>query len=515
MIFVRYHPMRIALLIILVLFLVFNNAPASFAQQPDTGVQWSQVMPIPSPKEVNSWFPDLAVDSQDHVHVVWNVTGDLGVDHLGGESVFYSMWDGQQWSSFNDIVTPGKGIVRHAIAVDAYDTLHFVFGWLKMYHKQALSNEASSAAAWTLPTLVNSRGGTYMKDIVVYQDTLHVLYDDYGAGDEEGECPQCADIFYRRSPDRGLTWSAPVALFLTDHVGSARSQIEIDRTGTIYVTWDEGWDRLSDQQSPQKSGVYMYSTDGGYTWSRPSIISYPDSSNVQLTVGSNSQGGVMLVWRTLSREYPGIYYMWSVDYGESWSPPQTLPSVVARSSTTPFDMYDMATDSAGHIHLLVVGHLSAEQDNQKPPGLYHFKWDGNNWSSPTLIYEGNWHPEYPHLIIHQGNQFHATWFIRQDLFNPTEPNQVWYAQGHSSAPAQTPIPPPTFTPTPPPPTPTPTLTPTPTSTIDPGLIQVTIPTGAIDSANTNTDELILLVMSLLPAALIITVIVIGVRFWRR
>ncbi|MCP4363469.1 MAG: exo-alpha-sialidase, partial [Chloroflexi bacterium] len=244
------------------------------------------------------------------------------MDHLGWETVFYSVWDGQQWSPFNDIVVPGEGIVRHAIAVDAADNLHFVFGWLTMQHKQAPSNEALSAKAWTLPALVNSRRGTYMKDIAIYQDTLHVLYDDYGAGNVEGECPKCADIFYRRSPDRGLTWSEPISLFPTDHIGSARVQIEIDRTGTIYVTWDEGWDRLSDQRTPQKTGVYMYSADGGYTWSTPSIISYPNLSNTQLTVGSNGLGGVILVWRTESKDYPGIFYMWSEDYGQSWSPPQ-------------------------------------------------------------------------------------------------------------------------------------------------------------------------------------------------
>jgi hypothetical protein len=491
------------------------------AQQPEAETQWDQAMPIPSPKEIRAWFPDLAVDSQDRVHVVWNVTGDLGVAHLGGEAVFYSMWDGQQWLPFNDIVVPEIGIVRHAIAIDDHDTLHFAFGWHEMYYKQALSNEASSAAAWTLPTLINSRNGTYMKDIVAYQDTLHVLYDDFGAGDEEGECPQCADIFYRRSPDRGLTWSVPVALFPTDHVGSARVQMEIDRTGTIYVTWDEGWDRLSGHETAQKSGVYMYSTDGGHTWSRPSIISYPNSSNVQLTVGSNSQGGVMLVWRTRSLDYPGIYYMWSVDYGESWSPPQTLSNILVRNMTTPFDKYDMATDSAGHIHLLVVGHLSSDPKAEKPPGLYHFEWDGNAWSAPSPLYEESWYPEYPHLVVHRGNQLHATWFVRQAVFDETEPHQIWYAHGQSSAPVETPIPRPTSNPSPtsmpttPTPTPVPTLTPRPTPTLDPDLAKVSVSSEAATSIYTETDELLLLAKSLIPAILIIVVVVVGIRLWRR
>jgi hypothetical protein len=183
-------------------------------------------------------------------------------------------------------------------------------------------------------------------------------------------------------------------------------------------------------------------------------------------------------------------------------------------------MYDMATDSAGHIHLLVVGHLSAERDNQKPPGLYHFEWDGEDWSSPTPVYEESWYPEYPHLVIHRGNQLHATWFIRQDVFNAIEPHQIWYAHGQSSAPAETPVARPTSEPvsqsevveTP---TPSPAPTSVPTSTLDPDLAQLSVPAEATDSIYTETDELLLLLKSLAPAALIVVVIVIGVRALRR
>jgi hypothetical protein len=115
--------------------------------------------------------------------------------------------------------------------------------------------------------------------------------------------------------------------------------------------------------------------------------------------------------------------MWSEDFGTTWSPPKTLPGIVSRTSSTPFDMYDMATDSAGHIHLLVVGRLGSS--NKPSPGLYHFEWDGQAWSEPTALYEGTWYPEYPNLVVHEGHQLHATWFMRQDLFQAAEPNQIW------------------------------------------------------------------------------------------
>jgi hypothetical protein len=344
---------------------------------------------------------------------------------------------------------------------------------------------------------VNSRGQTYLSDIAIYQDTLHIIYDDEGAKGEEVECPGCADIYYRRSTNRGLTWLAPVALFPTG-TGSSRAQIEIDRTDTIYVAWDEGWDRRTSRGEPQY-GVYIYSTDGGSTWSAPTSVLYPNATNAQLSVGSDGQGGVMLVWRTTSREYPGIYYMWSVDRGKSWSPPQTLPDIVARVWSSPFDLYDMATDSAGYIHLLVTGHLSEERVGQEPPGLYHFEWDGNSWSPPVPVYEGSWHPEYPHLAIHQGNQLHAAWFVREGSYGESvAPHQVWYAHGQSTSPAQTPISRPTFTPMP---TATPSATATPTATPYPTLSLES--TGLPDGLYTESDEVLRLAIALSPAVLVI------------
>ncbi|MDH4136512.1 MAG: exo-alpha-sialidase [Anaerolineae bacterium] len=471
-------------------------------------------MRIPSPEETSSWFPDLAVDREGRVHVVWCETDHLAmnysqpgddIDPSKFERLYYSMWDGQQWSQANDIVPSQQNIIRNAIAVDDYNVLHLLFDFsppFGLYYKKAQASQASSAAAWTPPRLVNSRSGTYMSDIAIFQDTLHIVYDDRGAA--EGECPGCADIFYRRSTDRGLTWSTSVALFPTG-TGSNYAQMEIDKTGVVYLAWNEGWDRLGGRGSP-RYGVYMYSADGGSTWSAPTIVSYPNATNMRFAVGSDGQGGVMLVWRTASPEYPGIYYMWSTDYGESWSPPQALPDIFAQPTTSGHGMYDMATDSAGHIHLLVTGRLSIAQD---PPGVYHLEWDGNNWSSPLVVYKGDWYPMYPHLVIDRGNQLHVTWSISESQ-ETDEPLQAWYAHGQSQAPAETPVPLPTPIPSP---MATPLATSTPTATPYPTLA----PGGAAlpDGLYTENDDLLRLLIGLAPVLILATAIL-AIRFgWLR
>lgn len=519
--FIPYQRVVLFLAVGLGLLWVFSASDISLAQGPDADVVWDKAAQIPSPEETSSWFPDLAVDSQGHVHVVWNETDHFGL--IGTnliESVYYSTWDGKEWSQFNDILPPKPDIIRNAITIDDYDTLHLSYGWLEMFYKRSRADQAFSAAAWTAPDLINSRHLTYQKDIAAYKDTIHIVYDDRGGGDPEGECPNCADIFYRHSLDRGVTWSAPEPLFPSDNIGSARPQLEVDKNGAVYVTWDEGWDRFSNYTSAEQYGVYIYSVDGGTTWSPPLMITYPESKNAQLTAGSDGEGGVMLVWRTGSPDYPGIYYMWSKDYGATWQQPKTFPNIISRRVSTPFDMYDMATDSAGHIHLLVVGHLTSNDGSV--PGLYHFEWDGQTWSDPTALYEGDWAPEYPHIVVNRGNQLHATWFIRQDLFDPSEPHQIWYVHGQSSAPAVMPEIQPTATPTLTPailttrtPSPTPTSLPTPTPTLDPAVKELAVPEGATEAIYTDVDDIILLAQSLMPAAIIIIVVIVTLRIWQR
>jgi len=212
--------------------------------------------------------------------------------------------------------------------------------------------------------------------------------------------------------------------------------------------------------------------------------------------------------------------MWSSDWGETWSFPQGLPDIVARIYINPFDIYDMATDSLGQIHLLVVGNLYsgefAPPDENQPPGLYHYIWDGEKWSGPITIYEGSWYPEYPHLVISQGNQLHSTWFLRQDPFAPNSPHQVWYASGRSSAPSVIPTARPT-------PSPTSSTMPvlsrdsdvTPTPEFDPSEWQDSDPPLSSEGLYSEQDDLFLIGISLFPALLLAAMVMIIIRIRRR
>jgi hypothetical protein len=408
------------------------------AQIPIRMVQWEPPMTVPTPLESNSWFPNLAVDSKGTVHIIWCETYSPDATDFLYESIFYTTLNGNQWSQFTDVAAPIREIRRNSLTIDNNDILHMSFidsfanNPYRLGYGSAPAENAFSTNNWSPVIHINDRGQSYMNEIVVFENTIHVLYEDTGS--PGGVCGECADIFYRRSMDGGVNWDAPVSLLPTG-IGTARPHLSVDSNGTLYASWDEGWDRHSGRGTPEYS-VFTFSMDLGETWAEPVEIRHPNETVSQLTIEGNGEGGIMLVWRTTSPDYPGVYFQWSNDYGDTWTQPATLSSFTARRMINYFDSFDMATDSAGHIHLIAPGYLMTAGERLGDfPGLFHFEWDGQRWYPPTSIYNGGFIPEYPRIFIERGNQLHTTWFIRHNDYDDTQVHEIMYARGAAAAPA--------------------------------------------------------------------------------
>lgn len=323
-------------------------------------------------------------------------------------------------------------------------------------------------------------------------------------------CPLCADIFYRHSTDRGTRWSAPVNLS-NSFAGSVKPQVRVGRRGSVYVTWEEGEDYLPAEGYPVAS-MYVYSPDGGNTWTEPFVFSSTMGAPQQITLGVGEGGDLVAVWRLPEEEVSYYYYQLSTDNGATWSEPQVIPGVIAKPwERFSLDGYDAATDGAGDVHLLVLGHrFSLEEDL----GLFHLVWNGSEWSSPTRIYASSDPPEWPRIDVGVGNQVYATWFTRDEKHIKESERgryKVWVSYYEASAPSQTPVPLPTLTPTPALDTlgqATAPVVPTPTPAIVPGT------SGLPSGLDTERDEMGWLLWALSPTASILLIIV-ALRFRRR
>jgi hypothetical protein len=312
-------------------------------------------------------------------------------------------------------------------------------------------------------------------------------------------CPLCADVFYRHSTDGGQSWSVPVNLS-NSFAGSSKPQIRVGSGGKVYVTWEEGEDWLTHEGYPVGS-MYVYSADGGNTWTEPTLFSSPSGAPQQITLGVGQEGSLVVVWRPANEERFSYYYQLSTDDGATWSEPEPVPGVMAKPwETFSLDGYDAVTDSAGNVHLVVLGYFSSVEE---PLSVMHLVWNGSTWSPPTRIYASSDPPEWPKIDVGAGNRVYATWFTRdkRHIFDSERGRyKVWASSYQADAPSHLVDAFPT-------PTPTPILTTdgqamsTPIATLPPVVVPDSggLPVGL----DTESDEIGWLAVALAPTAAIL------------
>ncbi|NJN95488.1 MAG: exo-alpha-sialidase [Anaerolineales bacterium] len=485
---------------------------------------WSPPVIISEQDRFN-WFADIAIDNIGRPHVIWDGSLSEADKALYPDQtlslLMYSRLEGDTWLPPLDINVifqelGGGHIYRGALTADPNGNL---FALYEGHLIQAPANLAGdSAIHWSQPNLL-SRGAIYMGSSMADPNgVLHVLYDQETKLDKSidqrltlfGEAPPAflAEIFYRRSVDGGKTWSEPLNMSRTQ-VGEHREKIKMDSRGVIYAAWDEGWDRLT-EYGEREQGILRISRDGGETWSPKITFAYPERTNAQFTSTGDGRGGVLAVWRALTRDE--IFYSWSVDDGATWSAPQSIPNILAREwNETRFDSYDLVADSGGVMHLVVVGRPSLTQ----PSRVYHLSWNGRSWSEPLLVHEGEGWPEWPRVVSSQGNRLHLVWFVRNRLETDRRSlYQIWYSSAITAAPAQ-PLPP---TPTP---TPTQTSTPAPVVVFTPTPVKIPISPGEMEHASQirknlmrESDDLLLLLQALMPLIIVLIGLGMGWHYWQ-
>ncbi len=469
---------------------------------------WSPPMELTTPLSDWDWFPDVAVDSRGDVHLIWGTA--MCSRSYQKPCLMYWRQKGGVWQNAYDVFLDqgaGQSAIRAAVATSGDGRIHLIYlkDFRVIVYQQAWIDQANSALAWSEPRRISKFGSPYFPDIAVGSDgVVHAVWTESVDNKPSEDCKygNCADIFYRQSTDGGINWSPPVNLSRS-LVGTMKVHVRADRRGWVHVFWEEGGDRWV---TDRRVGVaYAVSYDNGQTWSAPRIFTHPDGFPRQITLDVDGQGQIVAVWRLVPGD--AIYYQVSRD-GKEWSEPRRIPGIWPQESSAVYDVYDMAADSRGVLHLVVSGR-NAPTGRQ---AIFHLEWDGRNWSAPDQVspYEG--YPEFPRIAVGLGNTLHVVWYTKQwPGYEEGQEIRAWYSMRRVDAPAWTPVPFPTPVPTSPPATPSPFPSPTPFPTVPPEAVRPFDPA----TLYTEGDELTGLLLSLLPVAVLIGLVAVISRARRR
>ena len=331
----------------------------------------------------NSAVPVIALDSNQHIHLVWSDN-----THDDNFELYYkkSTDGGTTWGGGKRLTWNPGWTVYPSIAIDSSNTIHIVWdcdsaGNLEIFYKK--STDSGTTWSYTKKLTENSGFSEHANIAIDSNDVIYVVYYDDTPGNDE--------IFCLRSKDAGNTWLKSKRI--TWNAGASRDPvIAIDSTDNIHLAWGD--------ESPGNYEVfYRMSTDYGATWVNNKRLTWNSDYSGKPGIALDSGGGIHIVYGDNTFGSTEILYKKSTDGGVSWSGKRLTWN--AGSSTNQV----IAVDSNAYIHVVW---------EDSSPGnweIYHARSQdgGMSWSKTRLTWNiGD--SSNPCIAVQDLNQFiHVLW----------------------------------------------------------------------------------------------------------
>jgi hypothetical protein len=332
-----------------------------------------------------SYFPAMAIDSSDHIHIVWND------DTLGNNELHYrrSVDGGATWGAVKRLTWNSGSSYNSAIAIDSNDTIHVVWsddtpGHDEVYYKQS----ADGGATWTPAKRLTWNSGASRSPFLAIDsgNTIHVVWHDDTPGNDE--------IYYLTGANGGATWSSVKRLTWTSD-WSTDPSISIDSINTMHLVW-------ADFTPGNYEVYYKRSTDGGATWTPPKRLTWTTGWSSFPAIGIDSTGGLHVVW-LLDDDWADdmeISYKRSGDGGITWTPARVL-------TWNSGDCYipAMAIDSSDGIHIVWEDFTPGNWEvyyKSSPDG-------GLNWIPAKRLTWSSGNSSVPAIAIDSTSMVHVVW----------------------------------------------------------------------------------------------------------
>ncbi|MCK6554868.1 exo-alpha-sialidase [Candidatus Binatia bacterium] len=291
---------------------------------------------------------------------------------------------GEAWGPEVQVTASGlrsAGSVGRKIAADSTGRLHLVWAdqqgsWYRILY----AHSDDGGATWSegvdiggnetnrLPAL----GGNLA---VGPDDTVHVAWNDRRLGGT-------SRIFYRRSCDRGDTWTdEPNDVSGAADADPAAPSLSVDLQGRVHVAWHHG---NPDQTTPKAQVYYARSTDGGETFSEPMRLSTVTTEHAawpRFSVDGTSGEVVAVVWRDQRRRPDwDVYLAVSSDGGETF-----VERAAIATDARDWDP-DVLVDPLGPLHLTWTVFDTA---SGAPPSVRYARSPdlGVTWEAETTVSE--------------------------------------------------------------------------------------------------------------------------------
>jgi len=331
----------------------------------------------------------MAIDSAGNIHVLWSERDPNEKLTAEGQVFFYSRWDGNTWSAPRDVLTSldEDGVESPNMVVSPDGFLHVVWGTggidSRLMYARAPACCADKPGNWSKPIVLGLPVNLSTSLAVDSKGRLHTAFASLDGA-----------IHYYRSDDGGVTWQVRTPLQGKIRTGGEYPiypSIAIDSHDHVHLAWTiYPW--------PGAFVLYNHSDDGGDTWGKPQVIDRGDNNlftstrdygpvfiSVQTTVDPQGKERIHLVWDgppTVERNY-----IYSEDGGQTWSQRYLIFPEITRVGRAGFNR--IMVDSGGTYHAVAFNWHSIWQGNGWLPASIRFNESGSAEQMSAQMALGN------------------------------------------------------------------------------------------------------------------------------
>jgi hypothetical protein len=317
-----------------------GNFEIYYKRSTDSGASWGADTRLTNNDSL-SLFPRVAV-SGSNVHVVWHDYRD------GNYEIYYkcSPDSGVSWGADTRLTNDSAFSYESSVTASG-SNVHVVWwdnrdGNYEIYYKRS----TDSGVSWGADTrLTNNSAGSYYPSAAASGSNVHVIWEDSRDGNTE--------IYYKCSPDSGLSWGADTRV----SYNSADSWVpSVAASGSnLHVVWQ-------DERDGNFEIYYKRSTDSGITWGTDTRLTYNGAQSYNPWVAA-SGSNLHVVWYDTRDGNSEIYYKRNPtgNVGVEFSPPHTsrltpyvvFPNPFTYLTTLPgheaerFSLYDISGRKVG------------------------------------------------------------------------------------------------------------------------------------------------------------------------
>lgn len=378
---------------------------------------WTPVELISESSTISAYYPAIACDSENNVHIVWDdLTTDLGGSGAD-KDIFYVQYDAQteSWLPLEVVSTESTGGSYSAeIDIDSENNVHVIWSDITdilgagtdsdVFYKQR-----SSSGSWSTTELVSSDSTQTINRPVIHvdaKDTAHIAWSDLTTA---------WDIHYKRRTSAG-SWSSTIIVSEFSTLVSYLPRIASDTTGNIHFIWADETNYLG---SGADFDIFYRTLDEDLTtWSPYTIIS-TESDDISGTpnIYVDDISRIHISWVDQA-DYLGAGVDWDVFYKyydpqfDTWH----ITEVISTESTDPSLELRMVSDDS---HLYLVWEDLTDYSGVGLDSDIFFKYKdltADSWSSlGVLTSDHEDDSNTPSIAIDTLGHLHVTWSDWTDL----------------------------------------------------------------------------------------------------